>query len=164
LAFYACSGPVRLLDPYAYHRLQAWSCWRHGAKGSYYWAFGDSGGGSSWNEFAANGTAFVPYFLDPTGPTPGKHMEAIREGVEDFEYLVMLRAGIAAAETRGGRDPALERAKQLLAEAAPRVCDSPGAQALQWAEEKDRGVADRVRLEILEALAALHNQPATRGR
>jgi hypothetical protein len=155
LAFYSCSGPARWLDPYAYHRLQAWSCWLYGAKASYFWAFGDAGGGSSWNEYAAPRAAYVPFFLDATTVTPGKHMEALREGVEDYEYLVMLRDRIAEAEKGGAKNKALENAKRLLAEAAPRVCCAPGANDFLWAQEKDRAVADRVRVEILEALVAL---------
>ena len=151
-AFYSCSGPARLLDPYAYHRLQAWSCWQHGGKSSYFWAFGDDGGGSSWNEFAAERTGYVPFFLDRTSITPGKHMEAIRESAEDYEYLVMLRAAVASADPRIVRSPALDRARRLLTGAAARVCDAKGASALNWADEKDRGVADQVRIEILAAL------------
>jgi hypothetical protein len=155
LAFYSCSGPARLLDPYAYHRLQAWSCYLYGAKASYFWAFGDSGGGSSWNEYAAPRAAYVPFFLDATTVTPGKHMEALREGVEDYEYLIMLRNRIAEAEKAGVKSKALENAKRILAAAAPRVCNAPGVNDFQWAQEKDRAVADRVRVEILEALVAL---------
>ena len=151
LAFYSCSGPARLLDPYSYHRLQAWTCWQHGAKSSYFWAFSDSGGGSSANEYGATGTGYVPFFLDKTSVTAGKHMEALRESVEDYEYLVMLRD----AAGRGSPGPALERARKLLAEAAPRVCDAKGASALRWAADKDRTVADKVRLEILQSLEEL---------
>ena len=155
LAFYSCSGPVRLLDPYSYHRLQAWSCWRYGAKSSYYWAFGDSGGGSSWNEYAAPGTAYVPFFLDATSVTPGKHFEAIREGVEDYEYLAMLQSQVAGAEEKGLHSAALRRARQLLKDAAAQVCNAPGAQSLMWAEAKNRSVADQVRIKILDALTEL---------
>ena len=155
LAFYSCSGPARLLDPYAYHRLQAWSCWQLGAKSSYFWAFGDSGGGSSWNEYAAERAGFVPFFLDKTSVTPGKHMEAIRESAEDYEYLVMLRDGVISADKRGVRSPALERARKLLTEAASRVCEAKGASGLNWSDEKDRNVADGVRVEILEMLVEL---------
>lgn len=155
LAFYSCKGPTRLLDPYAYYRLQAWSCWLYGAKASYFWAFGDAGGGSSWNEYAAPRAAYVPFFLDATSVTPGKHMEALREGVEDYEYLVMLRDRIAEAERAGVKSKALENAKRILAEAASRVCNAPGANGFLWAQEKDRAVADKVRVEILEALVAL---------
>lgn len=155
LAFYSCSGPVRLLDPYSYHRLQAWSCWKYGARGSYYWAFGDSGGASSWNEYAALRNAYVPFFLDSVSVTPGKHMEAVRAGVEDYEYLVMLRNRVAEAEKNGASGPALDHARRLLREAADRVCNAKGTDALRWFDPKDRTVADRVRIEILEVLAQL---------
>ena len=156
LAFYSCSGPVRLLDPYSYHRLQAWSCWQQGARSSFFWAFGDSGGGSSWNEYAQERAAsYTPLFLDATTVTAGKHMEAIRESVEDFEYPVMLRDRLAAAQKAGQGGAVVEQARRLLAGAAARVLDAPGAGDLQWAQPKDRGVADAVRVEILEALEAL---------
>ncbi|MHC4283471.1 MAG: hypothetical protein ACYSWZ_10945, partial [Planctomycetota bacterium] len=48
LWFYSCSGPGKLLDPYSYHRLQHWFCFKYRAKGSGFWAFGDSNGASSW--------------------------------------------------------------------------------------------------------------------
>jgi len=155
LAFYSCSGPVRLLDPYSYHRLQAWSCWRYGARGSYFWAFGDSGGASSWNEYVAKRHAYVPYFLDRVSVTPGKHMEAIREGIEDYEYLVMLADRVAKIENKRAGNAALDRARKLLARAADRVCGARGADLLMWAQAKDRTVADRIRIEILESMMEL---------
>ena len=150
LAFYSCSGPVRSLDPYTYHRLQAWTCWQQDAKGSYFWAFGDSGGASSWNEYAGR-VCYTPLFIDETTVTDGKHMEAIREGVEDYEYLVMLRDRIRTAPP----GPVRERAQKLLATAAERVLNAPGASELRWEQPKDRSIADTVRVEILETLTAL---------
>lgn len=155
LAFYSCDGPSTLLDPYSYYRLQAWSCWVYGAKSSYFWAFSDAGGGSSWNEYSAKGNTYVPFFLDAASVTPGKQMEAIREGVEDYEYLVMLRNQIASAEESGKKGPDVDNAKRLLTEAAGRVCSAPGANGLNWMDEKDRSVADAVRVEILNTLSAL---------
>ena len=156
LAFYSCGGPARLLDPYAYHRLQAWTCWQQGARSSFFWAFGDSGGGSSWNEYAQQRSAsYTPLFLDAAGVTAGKHMEAIRESVEDYEYLVMLREKIAAAEQAVRTGPALDRARKLLAGAADRVLNAAGVNALTWSAPKDRDMADTVRLEILDVLAEL---------
>lgn len=156
LAFYSCNIGARLADPYSYFRLQAWTAWRHGATASHFWSFSDSGGGSSWNEYAmAHPTCYTPVFLEPKGITAGKHMEAIRESAEDYEYLVMLRESVAAAAKTGKHGPALDHAKALLATAAARVLDAPGANALLWADPKDRSVADAVRIEILEALVAL---------
>lgn len=155
LEFYSCAGPVRLLDPYSYHRLQAWDCWRHGAQSMYFWAFSDSGGASSWNEHDLAHSCYTPLFLDERTVTPGKHMEAIREGIEDYEYLVLLRAAVAAAEKQGRTGAAPARAKTLLTNAADRVCTAPDVTQWHWFVPKDRAVADRVRVEILDALEAL---------
>lgn len=155
LAFFSGFGPVRTTDPYACYRLQPWHCWHYGAHSSYFWSFADSGGGSSWNEYAAPHYDFSPMFLDPTSVTRGKHMEALREGVEDYDYLVMLRDGIAQAAASPAKARAVEHAKGLLSEAAARVCGARGADAMQWADDKDRTAAEMARIEILEALSAL---------
>jgi hypothetical protein len=155
LAFYSCSGPARSMDPYTYYRLQAWSCWQYQGNGSYFWAFGDGGGGSSWNEYPLAGAAYVPYFLDAVSVTPGKHMEAAREGIEDFEYLHLLSRRIAELEKAGRNPAALARAKALLEEAPQKVCEAPGAKFMNWNLDKDRTLADRVRREVLETLRAL---------
>jgi hypothetical protein len=155
LAFYSCIGPVRSLDPYSYHRLQAWSCWQYRAKGSYFWAFGDAGRGSSWNEYATGGAGYVPFFLDAASVTSGKHMEAIREGMEDFEYLCMLEQRIAALEKAGRKGRALDRAKALLKEAPGRVCEASGVKQMNWTEGKNRNLADSVRVEVLKSLRAI---------
>ena len=155
LEFYSCSGPVRLLDPYAYHRLQAWECWKYEAEATYFWALGDTGGGSSWNEYIAPGTDYCPFFLEPASVTPGKHMESIRESIEDFEYLVMLRDAIAKAEAAGKPAELVGKAKALLDELPDRVLEASREGTLSWKEPRDRDFADRARLEILEMLVQL---------
>ena len=156
LWFYSCSGPGKLLDPYAYHRMQHWFCWKHGATGSGFWAFGDSGKASSWNEYLSPRGAYTPLFLDERTVTRGKHMEAIREGVQDYEYLRMLADRVAAVAKANPADPRLAPARQLLATAADRVtaCMTDPAQ-IHWSQPKDRGTADQVRIEVLQALAGL---------
>ncbi len=64
LQLYSCSGPARLLDPYAYYRLQAWHCWKIGATGSFYWAYGDNGYASSWNPYLSTHGPFTPLYID----------------------------------------------------------------------------------------------------
>jgi hypothetical protein len=157
LWFYSCSGPGKLLDPYSYHRLQHWFCWKYKAKGSAFWAFGDSNGASSWNEYLTLRGAYTPVFLDETSVTPGKHMEAIREGIEDFEYLVMLREQISELEKKGRTGPAIQKAKDLLSSAADRVIKGQTSEALYWRNDKDRSVADKVRIEILRTMTQLRN-------
>ncbi len=155
LQFYSCSGPAKLLDPYSYYRLQAWQAWDIGGTGSFFWAFGDNSGASSWNEYFTSRGPYTPLFLDDRSVTAGKHMEAIRESVEDYEYFVMLREAVRRAKAGGVGDAALRRAEQLLRGAAGEVLAGKGAMELTWHAAKDRTLADAVRVRILEALAAL---------
>ena len=155
LQFYSCSGPARLLDPYAYYRLQAWQCWQEGATGSFFWAFGDNGGASSWNEYFAAAGPYTPLFLDERTVTAGKHMEAIRESVEDYEYFVMLRDAVARARAAGRTDPAVTAAQTLLADGARTVLSAEGVNQLPWENPKDRTLADRMRVKVLQALTDL---------
>ncbi len=157
LEFYSCSGPVRLLDPYAYLRLQAWTAWQHQAGAMYFWAFGDNGGVSSWNEYALlNARAYVPMFLDDDSVTTSKHMDAIREGLEDYEYFYMLRQAIEEARNNGGDAQAIQQAQQLLDDLPGQVLGG-AATAILWSDELDRDAADRARGQILDAMDALGN-------
>ena len=155
LSFYSCSGPVRHLDPYSYHRLQAWDCFRVGAVESFFWAMGDTGGASSWNEFAAERTGYSPQFIGATDCTTSKHMEAIRESAYDYEYLIMLRDAVGAAEQAGRDDAILQKARALLAEGPLRVLTAEDVDRWGWLDDKDRSIADQVRVELIEALEAL---------
>lgn len=155
LTFYSCSGPVRDLDPYSYHRLQAWDCYRYDMFAMYYWAFGDSGGGSAWNELAARGRCFSPQFIDDEGCVTAKHMEAIRQGLYDHEYLTMLEAAVEAAVKADRDDAVVKQAQALLTDGVNRVLGAEGVTQIGWRDKKDRSLADEVRLQVLDALEAL---------
>lgn len=160
LDFYSCDGPARLLDPYSYYRLQAWTCWQYGAKGSYFWAFGDTGGASSWNEYLLPASSYCPVFLDATSVTPGKHLEAVREGIEDYEYLAMLQDAVTMAEKNGTTAAgAVDEARTLLATEPQRVCEGQKPITFTWHAERNRQEADTVRLAVLRLLGALHYAP-----
>lgn len=161
LHFYSCSGPARLLDPYAYYRLQAWQCWQEGATGSFFWSFSDNCGASSWNEYLAVAGPFTPLFLDDTSVTAGKHMEAIRESVEDYEYFVLLRDAVARAKAAGRADAAVGEAERLLADGARQVLSAEGVNKLRWADPKDRTLADAVRVKVLQTLVNLTDRAGT---
>lgn len=114
LWFYSCSGPTRHFDP-SYYRYQPWYGFRYGATGSGFWAFGDAGGATSWNEYTAIGhTAYTPLYLGRETVDRSKHWAAANEGVQDYEYLHMLTQRVA--ELKGsGKDPALQgRIERLL--------------------------------------------------
>ncbi len=155
LAFYSCSGPVRSLDPYSYHRLQAWDCFRYGCVHMGFWAFGDAGEGSSWNELAAKSTGFAPEFLDGEGFTTSKHMEAIREGMFDFQTLTLLRQAADSCAKKHQKLELVKRARMVLADGPRRVTEAQGVNSFQWADKKDRSEADRVRTEAIRLLERL---------
>ena len=155
LDVYGAAGAPRLLDPYTYYRLQAWVCADVGAGGSFFWSFVDDAGGSSWNEYATTATLYSPFFLSSDSVTSSKHVAAIREGVEDFEYLAMLRDRV---DELGRNDPnhaGLSEARALLDNAVTLVLQAPGAADMQWVPDKDRSAADRVRLAVADLLDVL---------
>jgi len=156
LGFYSADGPARTFDPFAYYLLQQWHCFKIGGTWAGFWSFGGDSRFSVWNEYAAAGRgSYCPSFLDPEAVTPGKYMEAVREGVQDYEYLVMLRQRIALLTANGCQHAALPAARKLLAGACDRVLAEAGAKAYRWDQPRNRTVADTVRREILAALTAL---------
>ncbi|HJN14402.1 MAG TPA: hypothetical protein QGH10_02865, partial [Armatimonadota bacterium] len=78
-----------------------------------------------------------------------KHMEAIREGAEDYEYFAMLRRRVAEVEATGRTGAALSAAKELLDTGTDRVVADITIENLDWKIPKDRGIMDQVRVEVL---------------
>lgn len=156
LAFYSCSGPARLLDPYSYYRLQAWDCRRYGAASMYFWAFGDGGGVSSWNEYALPRNAYTPLFLDATSCVTAKELEACREGVEDYEYFVMLQKAVEQARKTQGNTGVVKRAESLLHKLPIQVTEAGRLPSFKWSAPLDRTVADTACRKILDAMVALN--------
>ncbi|HOV32217.1 MAG TPA: hypothetical protein PLX23_02485 [Candidatus Hydrogenedens sp.] len=153
LEFYSCSGPMRLLDPYIYCRLQAWDCWRYGAISTNFWAFADGGGGSSWNEYTHPRTSYTPLFIDENTVVPGKHLEAMREGIEDYEYLLMLdkaiKDGKGSPELRGN-------AQSLLRDLPKHVCDIFSDKPnIRWKDSPMLYHTEQARQTILQTLTQM---------
>ena len=164
LEFYA-AWTGRVFDPYA-GRLMAWTSWRYGATAIYMWSLTDTGGASSWNEYLTFKDAYSPLFIDEDSVTAGKHLEAAREGVEDYEYFAMLDRAIQEASAQGRTGPEVEEARRLLESLPASVCDASGhgggtdsGQPLggfHWLNEKvDRTLADKARIRVLAALTKL---------
>lgn len=156
LWFYSCTGG-KDLDPISYYRRQFWMAVEQGAKGSCFWSFGDEGrSGGSFYAYTSPGHMFCPFFIDPEmGIIDGKHMQAIREGAEDYEYFAMLRDRVARLDARGVDSEALLAAKKLLAEGPNRVTRELPVELQEWDSPKDRALMDQVRIEVLEAVEAL---------
>lgn len=153
---YSCDGPARRFDPFSYYLMQEWHAFDLGAVGSNFWCFTDTGGVSCWNEYPAPGAGpYCPSYIDDTSVTTAKYMEAIREGIEDYEYLTMLRARVTELQGRGVDDVRVDEAAHLLDTAVARVMAMDLEPNYTWDVEKDRAVQDRVRIEVLEALVGL---------
>ncbi len=160
LWLYSAIGPSRTLDPYTYYRLLPWLCYRYGARGCIFWAFGDTGGApSSWTDFLAKAHQYSPQYIEPEGIVDSKQMQAIVEGVEDHELLSLLADRVRELEGQGAKSAALDAARGLLARAPTEVTAKLSVNEFQWSTPKDRTPADRVRLEALDCLEALAKKP-----
>ncbi|MDD2709021.1 MAG: hypothetical protein PHV34_13630 [Verrucomicrobiae bacterium] len=156
---YSCMGPARLFDPYYYHRLQAWHCWRDGAVGMgfwNYWNYYPEDNCTAWNELLSNKETWGVTYATRDSITGGKHWEAIREGVEDYEYLHMLSTRIGELKKKGVSNQAVQDAEPLLRTLPAKVAAPYDKAAMSWFAGKDRSVADRARIQILEALEKLN--------
>ena len=135
---------------------QAWDAFRLDAKASCFWCFTDTRGVSCWNEYpGAAAGPYCPSYIDDTSVTTSKSMEAIREGSQDHEYLTMLAARVAELAGKGVPAAKLAKARELLATGPDRVLAADDVAYYAWDEDRDRGIQDRVRLEVLAALVEL---------
>lgn len=156
LAFYSCSGPAKMFDPYSYYLGQAWVNIRYGGQGSYFWQFTGSAG-DPWNPYAETGMDYSQFmFTKDGGAVPTKQMEAIREGVGDHYYFTLLREAVAEKRANGETGAVLDRAEELL-EWGPEwvVQDLAMYRDERWYTRKARIRVDDVRTLVLEALTAL---------
>ncbi len=152
LWLYSCNGPARHLDPVTYHRGQMWNAFDMGAVGTFYWALGCGGGiGNSFKAYHQTGLEYSPFFVSDTSVMQSKHSEAIREGVQDYEYMVMLRDRIAELRKQG-KSAQADQKQTVLDASLKRVIDSIIADGMDWRREKDRSIMDQSRIAILKAL------------
>jgi len=98
---------------------------------------------------------YSPLFIGADSVTDGKHMAALREGMQDYDYFVLLRARVEELRARGAGGEALARAEALLTEGPREVTDAIAAGGVGWGGEIDRSAMDRVRVQVLDALEEL---------
>jgi len=151
LWFYQCTGPVRTFDPSEYYRMMAWHGFKAGVVGMGFWSFGDIGSGtSSWNEYTMGGTGFAPAFIDPEGITDSVHWQAVREGIEDYEYLSMLRDA-----TQSCSDPGIIiKALKLIKESVSKVTANYKPD-YTWRTNPKHAMIDEYRIRVLHMLESI---------
>jgi hypothetical protein len=141
LWFYSCSGPTRQYDP-AYYRMQPWHCFAADATGQGFWSYDDTGGADSWNPYTAVGqTAYSPGYISADSVHTSKHWEAMREGVCDYGYLVLLAA-------RDGNAAARNAAQSTISEL---IKTYGNYYFIDWKDST--AIAEESRLTILDRLA-----------
>lgn len=155
LWFYQCSNG-RVWDPYSYHRLTEWIAWKHGAVGVGFWSYSSAGGTSPWNEYLALGkTSYTPVYFDNNSIVDGKHWEAVREGIEDYEYMKILSDTIKKLDAQGYTGEILNEAKILLSEAPERVCGIYETRSIRWWISQEKDFADLERIKVLNMIEEL---------
>ena len=145
---YIASGGPATLDAIRSFRAQQWKLWEMKGTGTGFWAYGPGGRDfTSWNTLAADTELYSPAYIGVDSVDDGKHWLAIIEGIQDYEYLRMLRDRIAELEAAGRQDQALEDARKLL--------QTLPAEAIEAAEDGDLDAYDAARLRVLDVLVAL---------
>jgi hypothetical protein len=149
LWMYQTTGPSRLLDPTTYYRLAGWYAFRAHAVGSAFWSFGDTGSAeTSWNDYSGTtNMAYAPVFIGRQGVTDSVHWQAVREGVEDYEYLAML----ADSAGRTPNPAPSAQALALLSEAITEV-PKPYTGWFDWDRDPKHARPDEYRLRMLTLL------------
>ena len=157
IEIYACDGPARRLDPYTYYRLTSWRAAFLGARTVSFWSLTYTGESPSDHEFAAGvGDTMQPYnyspfFINSAEVRPGKQMEAAAEGIQDLEYLRMLRE---VADTHS-RETVRVRARDLLDSSQAFISLAPRSTIAQWRLQPESTEADRLRISIAEFLDSI---------
>ncbi len=114
--FYDAAGNSKTLSSLGIYRWRFWYAWQLGLTGVGWWVYAQHGGADRWDGPNPTGDYFATVYDGPQGPVSSKRWEAAREGVEDYEYLYLLRESVRAAEARGVTEAQLADAKRLLQE------------------------------------------------
>ena len=96
------------------HRIVFWQAWALGIKGFHYWAINYCEPGRDLDQglldvTPVNGDGFLVY-PGPYGPVNSIRWETIRDGIEDFDYLVLFNKRYRRLLAKGGHEALLERA------------------------------------------------------
>lgn len=114
--FYDAAGRAKGLSALGMYRWRFWYAWNLGFTGAGWWVYSHHGP-DRWDGPNRTGDFFATVYDGPAGPVSSKRWEAAREGIEDYEYLWLLRSAIDAARSRGVAGEVLEQAQELLAQA-----------------------------------------------
>lgn len=152
LWFYQCTGPTRTYDPQAYFRYQAWHTFSIGGTGQGFWSFGDVGTAmNSWNEYSAGNVSYAPAFLGKDTVHNSVHWDAVREGMQDYEELAMLKDAIQTS-----KNPRLKAEAEKVLQDAIAAVTGAWSKEYSWLDAKiDPQLADLQLAKVRAMLAQL---------
>ena len=110
---YECSPNAKHQSPLGYYRCQAWLAWHHGITGIGYWSYCTSTDDPWFRPAAIHEYLFV---YPGCGVVPSKRWKAIRDGLEDYSMLTLLRDIVESAKKEGRAPEAVAAAETLLKE------------------------------------------------
>lgn len=151
-ALYICKNRVRMRDAYIYFGLIS----RLGILfdnflGIGFWNIACAPNGI--NELDYTGRIFTPWYFFGNDIYVSRQAEAILEGREDYEYMLLLKNLIP--ELKKAKSPYANDAEKLLASIKKEVfaeLGGPNNELSMWRVKKDRSVADRQRDKIWDLL------------
>jgi len=149
---YEAEGRVKNLHPLDYYRMQPWVAWRYGLDGAGFWTY-------EWRVDLRDRWTQYGLIYNGDGPIPSKRWEAYRDGVEDYNYLALLREAADEADSLGVAPDLVGNARKLLEGC---VADITRGQErvddiIRWAEDfpMDFRKLMKYREEIAEMTVAL---------
>jgi|GEM_PF-4838569 hypothetical protein len=147
---YRCSAGPFNTDP-GYYRNQAWLAYRNNAVGSMFWALGDIGrsANNGRNQYLTRPVYYSPLIFDGSRIDPTKHLKAIRDGIQDYEYLVILSGMINSAKNIGADT---SRAEALIREALLHLTRPESLGQLNPNGSSPASSAEKYRLDILRLI------------
>ena len=97
---YSCSFGPFMGEPGAF-RNQAWMTFRVRGVATGFWGATNVDAKTSMNRYITQQNYFSPYLLDKQGLHLTKHSFALRDGIQDFEYLTACEKLLTEAEQKG---------------------------------------------------------------
>lgn len=145
---YACASEKNS-SPFGYYRWFSWNAFKLGFGGIGMWVYVDAN--SQTLSDYTGGVSYSLIYGSPKGILNSKRWEAWRQGVADYEYLVMLRSAAEQARQAGKAPEAVAQAEKILTAGVDEVVGEDIYQGDPAASPR----AEAMRLKILECLVAL---------
>jgi hypothetical protein len=159
---YECEGNAKHQSPLGYYRGQSWLAWRHGLTGIGFWTYCTSSE-DPWFKSSVSPDYLMTYQGESVVST--KRWEAVRDGIEDYSMLTVLRNALEQARADTSKLEAIKKAEALLGERAfaiAKFCNNrdttptktglPGVRTL--ADEQWTAI-QQMRREVSEAIIQL---------